>query len=420
MFTDCYNIGSMEIQRARYSRQNRGNKKRANIPLLFGIALFFVSIGGYSFAALTKPLPELMPKLTALQATVPHAPDISWPAGQGVVGTVEDGVLAASSETELVRPIASMTKLVTALAVLEVQPLSVGDLGVTYTITQRDVDTYHSYVARYGTILPVRIGQQITQYHALQGLLLPSANNISDLLAEREFGSMDEFLIYANNMLASFGLQNTLVADASGFSPQTVSTPSDMFEIGRRALAHPVIAEIVKQKEATIPVSGTVRNTNLLLADESVIGLKTGTTDEAGSCLLFAFRHVLDDGSTKTVIAVVMGVPTWPQLYREVARLIDTTKQGFAAVEVIGGNAVVGEYVAPWGQQAAIVAEQPLVIHGWTGRSWQPEVDAATIQAPVSSGSNVGTIRADNGSQSLVTEGAISKPSVWWRLQNYW
>lgn len=390
------------------------------MPLLFGVILFFLSTGGYGYAAATKPLPEIQPQLRAVEAVLSDSPELAWPAGQGVVGTVKDGVLAASSENEQVKPIASMTKLITALAVLEKSPMNPGDTGNTYIITSNDVSVYSSYIAKLGTVMPVRTGQELTQYHALQGLLLPSANNIADLLAEREFGSMDNYINYANTMLASYSLENTTVADASGFSPDTVSTPSDMFEIGRRALAHPVIAEIVAQREAYIPVSGLIRNTNQLLMDESVIGLKTGTTDEAGSCLLFAFNHTLGDGSSETVVATVMGVPSWPQLYREVRVLMEGARQGFVPIEIAGSQQVVGEYLAPWGQEADIITSEAFTKYGWAGRSWQPEAEVEALAAPVESGTEVGRLKAGDDFVMLETNGAIDGPSLWWRLVNYW
>src|SRR5690606_10140017 len=113
---------------------------------------------------------------------------------------------------------ASMAKVITALAILEKQPLEAGQAGPTYTLTSHDVAVYHMYAAKNGSVLPVHEGMQLTQYQALQAMLLPSANNIADMMVERVFGSEDAYLEYAHDMLRRMGLSRTVVADASGFS----------------------------------------------------------------------------------------------------------------------------------------------------------------------------------------------------------
>lgn len=398
------------------------HKKRSGVnkPLLFGVLLFILSISGYAIAALTKPLPEISPNLLNTPTVAAQSVTLPWPSGQGVLGTLDEGILAASSDNQSVKPIASMTKIVTALAVLQKLPMQSGESGKMYTLTQADVAIYQDYVSRLGSVMPVRAGQKISQYQALQALLLPSANNIADTLAIAEFDSVDSYAQYANSMLKEYGIQNTTITDASGFSPNTVSTPRDMFEIGRRALANPVIAEIVMQKEAQIPESGTIRNTNQLLNESNVIGVKTGTTDEAGSCLLFAFTHVLGDGTTETVLGTVMGVPSWPQLYREVRVFMDATKQSFGSREASRQGAVVGSYQAPWGDSTDIIVTNDIVVYGWLGVEESLSLDAEIIRTPVASDQVVGELRTDTANVELKTEDSIESPSIWWRLAHYW
>lgn len=396
------------------------SKKGIRTPLLFGILLFILSIGGFAAAAIAKPLPELTPELKNTPALAAQNVSLPWPSGQGVIGTLNDGILASSSETQLVKPIASMTKIVTALALLQKKPIQPGETGEVYTLTQADVAIYQDYVSRFGSVMPVRAGQQLSQYQALQALLLPSANNIADTLAIREFGSIEAYATYANAMLREYGVNSTTISDASGFSPYTVSTPKDMFEIGRRALANPIIAEIVAQKEVQIPGSGIIRNTNQLLNDTNVIGMKTGTTDEAGSCLLFAFTHTLNNGTNETVVGTVMGVPNWPQLYREVRSFIEVAKQSFGEREAIKEGTVVGSYTVPWGDSTDIVVESTVKTYGWLGTEEEVYVDVENIRADTQRDEAVGMIRADTESTNLEISEPIELPSVWWRLAHYW
>jgi serine-type D-Ala-D-Ala carboxypeptidase (penicillin-binding protein 5/6) len=153
-------------------------------------------------------------------------------------------------------------------------------------------------------------------------MLIASDNNIADILVERIFGSKEAYVSYAQDMLKRMGLSRTVVADASGFSPDIVSTPSEMVVIGIAALQNPVIAEIVAQPQAQIPDIGIITNTNQLLGADGVIGIKTGTTNEAGSCLLFAARYAARDGQEVTIVGVSMGDTDHPSLFSDSRKLL--------------------------------------------------------------------------------------------------
>jgi serine-type D-Ala-D-Ala carboxypeptidase (penicillin-binding protein 5/6) len=269
------------------------------------------------------------------QMTLTEDVQLAWPAvGQAAVASVEDGLLARSSDNEKLRPIASMTKVITALAIMEKQPFELGQEGQTYTITAEDIASMSAYMAENGAVQPLLIGMELTQYQAMQRMLIASDNNVTDILAERIFGSKDAYVSYAQDMLKRMGLSQTVVADASGFSPNTVSTPSELVAIGIAALQNPVIAEIVAQPQAQISDIGIITNTNQLLGTDGVIGIKTGTTNEAGSCLLFAARYVAGDGQQVTIVGVIMGDTDPTSLFSDSRKLLTSAKQGFGLTEV--------------------------------------------------------------------------------------
>lgn len=258
---------------------------------------------------------------------------LAWPnAGGAAIGSVADGLLARSSNDEQLRPTASMAKVIAALAILQKQPLDSDQGGPTYTITARDVADYQAYVSKGGSVLPVYQGMRLTEYQALQAMLLPSANNIADMLTERVFGSASAYQAYAQNMLHKMGLNRTIVADASGFSSSTVSTPSEMVMIGIAALKIPVIAEIVAEPQAQLPGAGTVTNTNKLLGIDGVVGIKTGTTDSAGNCLLFAANYTATDGHQETIVGVIMGDTDSASLYADSQTLLVSVRQSLGLV----------------------------------------------------------------------------------------
>jgi D-alanyl-D-alanine carboxypeptidase (penicillin-binding protein 5/6) len=85
-----------------------------------------------------------------------------------------------------------------------------------------------------------------------------------------------------------------------------VSTAADQLRIVDRAMRVPVFASIVGTPSATLPVAGTVHNTNTLLGHDGFVGVKTGSTAAAGGC--FAFRAVRRiDGKRMTITGVVLG-----------------------------------------------------------------------------------------------------------------
>ncbi len=257
---------------------------------------------------------------------------IVWPGnGEAAIGSVRYGVMASSSEKEKPSPMASMAKVVTALAVMEKHSFRLGQEGLTYTITKNDLAGLNAYLMGGGSVLPIRVGMKMTQYQALQRMLIASDNNVADILAERVFGSKEAYLLYAGDMLKRMGLRQTIVADASGFSPSTVSTPSELVQIGIAALKIPVIAGIVAQRQVWLPVAGLIKNTNQLLGTEGISGIKTGTTEKAGSCLLFAAVYTDREGQTGTFVGVIMGAKNHRNLYSESRDLLLSAKHVYGA-----------------------------------------------------------------------------------------
>jgi D-alanyl-D-alanine carboxypeptidase (penicillin-binding protein 5/6) len=156
--------------------------------------------------------------------------------------------------------------------------------------------------------VPVAAGEQLSERQALQALLLPSANNIAAVLARWDAGSVARFAARMNATARSLGMTRTRYTDPSGYDDATVSTAADQVRVVDRAMGLPVFASIVATASATLPVAGTVRNTNALLGHDGFVGVKTGSTDAAGSC--FAFRAIRwISGKRTTITGVVLGQP---------------------------------------------------------------------------------------------------------------
>ena len=156
--------------------------------------------------------------------------------------------------------------------------------------------------------MSIAAGEQLTELQALHALLLPSANNIAAVLARWDAGSADRFVARMNATAGPLGMTHTRYTDPSGYDDATVSTAADQVRLVDRAMRLPVFASIVATPSATLPVAGTVHNTNTLLGHNGFIGVKTGSTGAAGGC--FAFRAIRWIGGKRTTITgVVLGQP---------------------------------------------------------------------------------------------------------------
>lgn len=228
--------------------------------------------------------------------------DVSWQSyGTAAYAVSGQGIMAYSGTEERVVPTASLAKMITALAVLKKKPLQPGQQGPVITITQSDITSYEQHVRNSGSVAPIEIGEEITEYQALQAMLHISANNIADTLVYWAFGTSEAYTAYANQMLKDMGLTKTTVTDASGFSPNTTSTAGELALIGLYYSQSPVLIEIAQQKEATIPVAGIIKNYNATVNTGTQIGIKVGYTGEAGRCFV-----IIDQRRDKPASAVAV------------------------------------------------------------------------------------------------------------------
>ncbi len=235
------------------------------------------------------------------------AVQVRWPAMDASLATLANAAPEVSNPHAKPRPTASTAKVITALVVLKEHPLAVGAQGPSVVMDGADVELYEDYAKRGGTYLPVYRGMNMSQYTMLQAMLLPSANNIADTLAVWAFGSMDAYRQSATSFVKSLGMQSTTIgSDASGYDSSTTSTAGDLALLARAAMQNPTIAAIVGQETALIPGYGPVSNTNSLLGQTGIVGLKTGTTPEAGGVFMFA-AHVSLGGGPTMVVGAVMG-----------------------------------------------------------------------------------------------------------------
>lgn len=397
--------------------------RRRLVGGLVGSLLIIGLTAGYSYWALQRPLPALIPARASRQITAQApAKDVAWPAtGQAAVGIVGSG-LVASHAAQTPAPTASTAKIITALTVLKQKPLSSGQQGPLITMTADDVALYKAYAAADGSVVRVQAGEQISEYQMLQAILIPSANNLADSLAIWAYGSLDAYAAAANSYLASLGLSGTHVGkDASGLDPSTTSTAQDLVNLGILVMQNPVLAPIVGQETATgLPLVGTVKNVNFLLGASNVVGIKTGNSDQAGGVFVSA-AHATVNGRTVTVVTALVGAPSLFAAVMGSLPFIQSAETNFTPVSIVKDGSVVGQYRAAWGGHVPAIATADLKLDAWAGSS----LSASVILKPASraaSGQLVGTVYAPTTAtakqQSIPVklQSSIPPPSIRWRL----
>ncbi len=399
------------------SMQKRTNRRRH--LGLWAVLTVLVLYVGYT---LLRPLPTPTLSFMSRPNTAAQAISLPWPNyGQSAVGAVGYGLLA-SSGTQKTFPIASVAKVLTALSILQQKPLKVGEQGPTITLTAQDVQFYQNYVAIDGSVVPVTAGEQITEYQALQAMMLPSANNMAQSLATWAFGSEAAYVTYANNFAPKLGMTNTHIADASGFSPNTTSTASDLVRLGLAALDNTALATIVGQTKAVLPGAGTVYNVNALLGQDGIIGIKTGNTDQAGGCFLSASDKMVGDKLVRVVTAIE-AAPNLGTALHDTLPLVQAMPAGFTQITPIKAGQQLGTVTSAWGASASVVAAKSISFVQWRGSSVSTDLTTAKIGKKLSSQEVVGSMAITSNQQSyntnLVANSSLAGPSLWWRLTHF-
>jgi D-alanyl-D-alanine carboxypeptidase (penicillin-binding protein 5/6) len=276
--------------------------------LLVVVAAIAAALGYQLLASSTVPSSSDGLRSERRGASGEALPSTVWPAyGQAAFFQTGQSQVQAGPHQHAAA-IASVAKVMTAYLVLRGHPLEPGEDGPTITLTDADVADTERRRRQEESVVSIATGEQLTERQALQALLLPSANNIAAILARWDVGSADRFVARMNATARSLGMTHTHYTDPSGYDDATMSTAADQVRIVDRAMRLPVFASIVATPSATLPVAGTVHNTNTLLGHNGFVGVKTGSDAAAGGC--FAFRAVrMIDGKLTTITGVVLGQP---------------------------------------------------------------------------------------------------------------
>ncbi|MFM4750048.1 D-alanyl-D-alanine endopeptidase [Aeromonas veronii] len=216
-------------------------------------------------------------------SAAPNPAKLEVRSSSALVVDVKTGKTLYQKNATKVRPIASLTKLMTALVVLDAKQ----NLNQTITVDKNDLDRVKHTHSR------IRMGTKVTRRDALHLALMSSENRMASALARHYPGGRSAFVRAMNNKARQLGMRNTHFYDSTGLSTRNVSTAQDLGKLAAAAYRQPLIRQFTQDENREMRFSAPAyslmfNNTNPLVKnpDWDVRLSKTGFTDEAGRCLV--------------------------------------------------------------------------------------------------------------------------------------
>ncbi len=342
--------------------------------------------------------------------------DIAWPDGvQAAAFEVEglDGAIDASGDDGRL-PMASIAKLVLVLTVLERMPLESGQPGPTLTVTETDLALRSQAARRGAAVMPMQLGQQLTQRQLLDAAMLQSSANAATSLAQWAFGSQEAYVAEANAWLDEHDLADVEVVDATGLSRRNVARASDLVQLMDHVDRQPLVREITGQWQADIPGLGVVANTNRALGHAGIDSGKTGSLNASGQTVLVGATAVVG-GQAVRIHAALLGVRGVSR-DAAVARLVASVAAQVVEREVlaVGDPVPVFDVTGPTASQ--LHAATAVTTVAWRETDLEVavaltgQVDSATPDAAIA-------VRVRGPSGEMATSVAPAGPMAWeWRI----
>lgn len=226
----------------------------------------------------------------------------------------ENGQVLYAKNVDQVRPIASITKLVTAMVILDKKL----DMSQLQTITRED--------SRRSSKSRLRTGYELTLEDLLYAALMQSDNRSARALARAASGSIEAFVSDMNVKVKQLGLKNTIFFEPTGLDERNVSTAHEVAKIVQYAYEYDLIRKITTTRRRTVKVTNKknfhrkLGNTNrFLISPYKVLAGKTGYIIEADYCL----TTMLENKEGERLTLVILGTPGDRLRFREARRLAD-------------------------------------------------------------------------------------------------
>ena len=171
---------------------------------------------------------------------------------------------------------------------------------------------------------------------------------------------------------------------------------------------------------AAAPVAGTVFNVDALLGQSGIVGIKTGWTEEAGGCFLFAADAQVD-GRPARIYGVVLGQDVLADAFNSTKALIPVVSSNLHVVKVAAQGTTAATIKGKWGESAEAALPQDVSFLLWPGTPVDSRIEGAQpMRAPMKKGTQIANLVIVAGGQNqtfpLKTDTKINKPSLSWRL----
>lgn len=339
---------------------------------------------------------------------VPGQPDArAWLVENTGTGNVLD---SHNADEEM--PIASITKLMTVLVVLDHEKLS-------------DVVKVDPRVTTVGQeSIYLQAGELMTVRDLIKGALIQSANDAADALALSVAPSFPAFAVLMNAKARQLGLTHSNFVRPDGLdAPGEHSSARDVMNLALDAMKIPFIRQTVAMRTATISGGRTLHTWNDVMSIlPGVFGVKTGHTDEAGWCQVAAIHG---QGGV-TIYAVILGSPSEAQRDTDLEALLEHALDDYRVVDAISDARVYAHVGLPYGKNPlALVARSSLLTVARVGLPLQERVVApAMISLPVTAGQVIGSVQVWAGTKlvgqrPLVAARSVAQPGVVGRVGFY-
>ena len=362
----------------------------------------------------------LLTGILAPAAQAAPAPEIMAGAAL-LMDAANDEVLYEKNANNRMYP-ASLTKVMTALLVLE--EVDAGRLSLDQIVTASN--TFSAGLTANGSTQDIRAGEQMTLSDLLYCLLVASANESANILAETVDGSVSTFVERMNRRARELGCADTHFANPHGLHDDDhYTTAHDIYLIARAAMENDTFRTIVSTRSYEIPATNMHKarlfySTNALLVTwyyresylyDKAIGIKTGTTDEGGYCLLSAAENGED-----YLISVVLNAPLVEKIdggsdRRQFTESRDLFKWGFSNFtrrQIVDTATPLAQVDVTLSQTDHVLVRPAHQLERTLPRDMKLEdikheivLDAETVQAPVDAGQTLGKLTLTYQGQEL-------------------
>lgn len=328
----------------------------------------------------------------------------STAARGAVLMEVETGRVLYEKNPHEKMPMASTTKIMTAILALEK-----GNLSDVVTVSRNASGVE-------GSSIYLAVGEQLTLEQLLYGLMLRSGNDAAVAIAEHIAGSVEEFAKMMNEKAREIGAYNTNFVNPHGLHHEDhYTTAYDLALISSYAMKNPKFVEIASTKYYKIPWPGqpwdrVLKNKNALLWDyEGANGIKTGYTKASGRCLASA---ALRDGMQ--LVCVVINCQPW---FDDSMAILDYGFKEFRSHEVLSAGDKLGTIPVKNGfeEQVEILLNEDIVLPIREGEEKKINVKLEcpeSLTAPVKAGDKVGYVKVSLGSDLEITKELYAASSV--------